>query len=370
MKKNIFVNNTAATSGGALTILKEFIENVAKVSSKEYMYYIFCTADLREYESENIKIIDNIKAKRWKDRIIWDLYGLKLWSDKNNIEPNLIISLQNTAISGFKGIKQVIYLHQSIPYYKDVIWNIKNKEERIYWFYRYIYKIIIDKSVKKNYVIVQSNWLKNLIIKDHKLKNEQVYVLKPNVKLMLNHSINTRINNNTIKLFYPAAAHIYKNHILLLDAVKILIDKFVNLDVKLYLTIDKNESAYAEKINYYIQKNDLTKNVELLGNLCQQSMCEYYNNVDVLVFPSYIETYGLPLIEAAQFNKPIVVSDLDYSKEALEHYNGAYYSKHDNPYQWAEKIQEAYENKDNQYRLKLDHSNSWMDFIEIIKHLS
>ena len=145
-KKVIFVNNPAAINGGALTILKQFIIYVAKKYSDRYKFYIFCTADLKEFECENIKIIDNIKGKKWIDRVYWDIIGLKRWSKNNNIDPDIIISLQNTGIGSFKNVKQIIYLHQSLPYYSNVKWNPFAKAERKYWFYRYIYKYV-DTSV-------------------------------------------------------------------------------------------------------------------------------------------------------------------------------------------------------------------------------
>lgn len=78
MSKIVFVNATAATEGGALTILKQFLEGISKYSSNNIIYYVFCSLEeLKIYESENVKIINNIKGKKWLDRIKWDLYGLK-----------------------------------------------------------------------------------------------------------------------------------------------------------------------------------------------------------------------------------------------------------------------------------------------------
>lgn len=64
MLKTIFINDTAATEGGALTILKQFLDGINKYSNKDYIYYVFCSlAELKKYENENIKIINDIKAK-------------------------------------------------------------------------------------------------------------------------------------------------------------------------------------------------------------------------------------------------------------------------------------------------------------------
>jgi len=39
--KNIFVNATAATEGGALTILNQFLNSIPKYSSTNHKYYVF-----------------------------------------------------------------------------------------------------------------------------------------------------------------------------------------------------------------------------------------------------------------------------------------------------------------------------------------
>ncbi|GAI52004.1 unnamed protein product, partial [marine sediment metagenome] len=75
LTKIIFINATAATEGGALTILRQFLEGISKYSNKDLYYYIFCSLDeLKVYENKNIKIINNIKGKKWLDRIRWDLW--------------------------------------------------------------------------------------------------------------------------------------------------------------------------------------------------------------------------------------------------------------------------------------------------------
>ena len=41
----------------------------------------------------------------------------------------------------------------------------------------------------------------------------------------------------------------------------------------------------------------------------------------ILLFPSYVESFGLPLLEAKMTGTPIVASDCPFSKEILKNYN-------------------------------------------------
>ncbi|NGY89341.1 glycosyltransferase family 4 protein [Bacillus megaterium] len=44
-------------------------------------------------------------------------------------------------------------------------------------------------------------------------------------------------------------------------------------------------------------------------------MGSLYNNAELIVFPSLYEGYGLPVIEAIRFGKPLITSDINPMKE-------------------------------------------------------
>lgn len=326
MKKTVFVNNTAATSGGALTILKQYLVQFAEDSSTEY--YVFCTADLAEYETENVHIINDIQGKKYIDRLKWDFYGMKKWSKQHEITPDEILSLQNTKVFKFK-CPQTIYLHQSIPYYREYKWNIFKKEERVLWFYRNIYSYLIDISLKNNKVIVQTEWMKQRVIQKNKKFADEISVIPPKVTQIDTDEINiiASINQDKYNLFYPAAAAKYKNHKILFEALENLSD-----DYRLYLTVDKESFPY-------VAKNPNLKNkVIFLGSISYEEVLALYKTVNCLVFPSYIETYGLPLVEAQQFNLKIVAADVDYAREVLSKYEKVKYCNHADKLNWRNNI--------------------------------
>ena len=51
------------------------------------------------------------------------------------------------------------------------------------------------------------------------------------------------------------------------------------------------------------------KRIEFLGLLPDERLTEFYNSIDALIFPTWIEGYGLPPVEAMACKKPIVVLD-------------------------------------------------------------
>ena len=117
------------------------------------------------------------------------------------------------------------------------------------------------------------------------------------------------------RFFYPATSFKYKNHIVIFKAVEILYKKGIT-DFTIALTLTEGNLPKECKKLYEQYRN----NFELIGLITHENvMAEYCRSV--LVFPSYIETIGLPLLEARCCNTPIIAADECFSKEILRGYD-------------------------------------------------
>jgi glycosyltransferase involved in cell wall biosynthesis len=87
----------------------------------------------------------------------------------------------------------------------------------------------------------------------------------------------------------------------------------------------------AEEQNHAAEEQNLTAEEQNLTaeeqNHAAEKRCHtaeevlsYYKSVDALLFPSQIETFGLPLAEASCFGLPIIAADLPYAAEVLKKY--------------------------------------------------
>lgn len=87
------------------------------------------------------------------------------------------------------------------------------------------------------------------------------------------------------------------------------------------------------------------KRIHLIGVQPYERICEYYRSCDALLFPSYIETFGLPLLEAAMTGMPIIAADLPYSREVLDGYEGVTFVPYDDSQAWAVAIDQLEKGK-------------------------
>ena len=88
----------------------------------------------------------------------------------------------------------------------------------------------------------------------------------------------------------------------------VLLDMMSRLpDLQLYIA-GKNDTPYADRIRSEIAARGLT-NVHLLGLVSEAQKTWLYRHCRTFVFPSLFEGFGLPVVEAMLFGKPVVCSN-------------------------------------------------------------
>ena len=87
-----------------------------------------------------------------------------------------------------------------------------------------------------------------------------------------------------------------------------------------------------------------------------------------LLFPSYIETFGLPLAEAAQSGNPILAADTPFAHEILAEYGNAYFFQPSDCGRLAELMQDVLDGRivKRAPAVKKETSNSYREIINII----
>ncbi len=362
-KQCILINATAATQGGAFTVLLNLLENIVA----HYQFIVFVSVDFNLLPNlDNVKYV-NPRAKSYSRRIYWDNFGLNKWCIRNSIVPDLIISLQNTGVK-FKGeVKQLIYYHQPIPLFSHN-WRWYRKSERSLWFYEDIYPFFVKKHIYDNTkFVVQFEWIKERLHKLIKIDPSRIIAIKPSfLEFDLTH-IKKRNLNGKLKIFYPASNYRYKNHTEIINAINYLEKTKRAEGIKVYFTLDRNSSSHLLK---RIKRLRLENYFEFVGKLDYKAVLEYYNSSDLLVFPSFLESYGLPLVEAAKFGMKILAADMEYSREVLSDYPGASFLPLDSPKVWGDAIYKSLQSKEKFDSWEPNFSrSSWNEFFSLVDNI-
>lgn len=114
---------------------------------------------------------------------------------------------------------------------------------------------------------------------------------------------------------YMASGDPHKNHDVLLDAWLLLAEGGVY--PSLCLTI-----SAAKYIDLSIRAEEVARTRGLcitnVGEVSRQRAIEVLNEARALIYPSTLESFGLPLIEAKRLGLGIVASEMDYVRDVVE----------------------------------------------------
>ncbi|WP_427113986.1 glycosyltransferase [Megasphaera sueciensis] len=325
---NILVYDVAASEGGALSILQEYYSKCSKDQSNHY-YFVISTPMLENTNNITVLRFPDIK-KSWLHRIFFDIFKIRKIIKSYNIEQ--IISLQNIIVWHMT-VPQILYLHQPLPF---VQYQFSLFENRTFWIYQHIIGKLIKHSVcHATKVIVQTQWMKQVCIEQCHVVSKQIDVIAPSIdSSKLKYFVEFNLKRKTF--FYPAGVQSYKNHMIILEACKMLQMKGVdNSFYEVLFTIEGNENSYTKKIYQYAVRNKLP--IRFLGPIKREKVFDLYSK-SILLFPSYIETFGLPLLEAKLSRCLIVASDTVFSKEILSNYGNVFFCDPFDKISWFQRI--------------------------------
>ncbi len=310
----IVVNDIAASKTGALSILKDFYSYIQENDTEKEWILLLSDSYLEETDRISIRLIPDVK-KGWLHRLKFDLFdGKKVLKE---LHPDVFFSMQNTLVKGWRGYK-ALYVHQPLGYQKTKRFSFLKKQEREYAVYQHLIGRLIDSSVKKaDVTIVQTEWMRKAVLEKTKADPAKVVKILPTISDIEPGSENADPAGNVF--FYPSGNISYKNHSLLYKAAALLLAKGIT-DFQIRVTLTKEELLGHLKD----PKEDVLECFACLGRIEREEVLKEYRQ-GVLVFPSYIETFGYPPAEASAAGTIVLASDCPFCHEVLADYPNGYY---------------------------------------------
>lgn len=309
MKKTVVISAVNIVSGGTLTILDSMLKSASEFAvSHSHYRFIAYVHSTNMFSYPNIEYVEVPQAKKnWFRRVYVEYVYFRRVSQR--IKPDVWLSMHDMTPNVVAGIRAV-YCHNSTPFYKLRLRDLKFDYKLILFsiFYKFLYRININKN---DFVIVQQNWLRDSFVKMYGLSHTKVVVAYPE-RVMLNkvHNVESELNG-VCQFFYPSLARQFKNFEVICKAVEILEKEGVN-NFNVTLTIDGSENSYSW---WVYEKYKHLKCIDFTGLIPYSRMADVYAVTNCLIFPSRLETWGLPISEFSVYGRPIIAADLAYAKE-------------------------------------------------------
>lgn len=307
--KVIVISAVNLVDGGTFTILQECLKALeASEIAKQYQI-IALVHSKSNLPSDIIKYIEYPKAKKhYLFRLYYEYIGFKHISEL--YEPDLWLSLHDMS-PRVKAKVQAVYMHNPTPFYKPKWRDWRYVPINAIWsyLYKYLYRINIHSN---NYLIVQQNWIRNEFGKMFSFPQNKIIVARPVNNKKEAQLVVAERKNDITTFCYPAFPRVFKNFDVIGDAARIL-ERMGIQNVKIVVTIDGNENGYSR---YLVEKYGSCSILEFKGLVPKSEMDSLYQMTDCLLFPSKLETWGLPLSEFKPYNKPMIVADLPYAHES------------------------------------------------------
>lgn len=129
------------------------------------------------------------------------------------------------------------------------------------------------------------------------------------------------------RLCYVSSASAHKNHARLFDAFAA--SRTATQGGTLIVTIDRAEAdAIAASCGAAARAAIESGRIAALGSIPPRTVRAVYEGCDLMVFPSLLESFGLPLAEAMTLGCPVVAADHPYARELLSE-AGVYFDPQD-----------------------------------------
>lgn len=279
-----------------------------QIMDKTNQYYIFLLPenfDLLEIKSTNFhKIKVNIPWYSWQEQLWWPFVLYSYNFD--------LVHFTHFNVPMIYGRKYIITLHDLImTHYTDDRSTTKNK---------YIYKLKIQlarfmvnfTARKAQGIICPSQYTRSDVIKHLGIKKENCRVIYEAVETQNRELVVEKADNQKIpgKFFlYVGAAYPHKN-------LERLINGFLQFtrSANYYLVLVGRIDYFYSRLKEMYKDQD---RIIFTGQVSDQELAILYSQATAFVFPSLVEGFGLPPLEAMHYNCPVVSSNSSCLPEIL-----------------------------------------------------
>lgn len=304
--KTLVISAVNFTEGGPLTVLRDCVSAAVKLLPQWRIMVMAHDVSLIDISGVEVVAFPQTK-KSWLKRVALEWWGFNRIS--RSLNADLWLSLHDIT-PRVRSRRQAVYCHNPAPFARPTVADswFEPKYLAFSLLYGYLYRFNIHRN---NSVIVQQAWLREEFMRRYGVA--RVIVAHPT-------SINkTIIENSPIRaeefiFLYPALPRCFKNFEVIGEALEILESGSDAWSCTVRWTISGTENRYTRWLK---KRFGHLRSLQWIGRQTRIQMEHHYASSNCLLFPSRVETWGLPISEAKQANLPMIVADLPYARETV-----------------------------------------------------
>ena len=307
----IVVSAVNIRKGGTLTILRECLQYLSGQEELK-VYALVHDRKLCEYPGiEYLEFPGTVKSwgrRLWCEYVTMHRTSLEI-ERREGQEIDTWLSLHDTT-PRVKAKHQEVYCHTSFPFLK---WTLRDlvmdpKIPLFAMFTRFAYRINIHRN---DCLIVQQEWFRDGLSRITGYPKERIRVIPP--KVSVDGIIPDSVSSKVPMFLYVSTADCHKNFETLCEAARLLENELGAGKFKLVLTISGMENRYTRWIK---KRWGDVSSIDFLGLMKRERLFGYYKAASCFVFPSRVETWGLPITEYMLLNGGrMLLADLPYAHE-------------------------------------------------------
>lgn len=314
--QTIVVSAVNLRKGGTLTILRQCLEYLSSqtMTGEWRVVALVHRRELADYPGiEYIEIPWTVKG--WGRRLWCEYVTMHRLSEQ--LQPvDLWLSLHDTT-PRVKAKRQAVYCQTSFPFLKWKLQDLRFDPKIVLFalFTRFAYRINIHRN---RYLIVQAEWLRDGFAKMFHLPKERFIVAPPSKPSMEVYEDHRTTRNDVMasvhrtNFLVVATPDCHKNFETVCEAARLLENDLGTDAFRVTLSVKGDENRYARWLK---AKWGNVQSIDFAGFLPKDQLYAHYAQDDCLIFPSRVETWGLPISEFGVTGKPILLADLPYAHE-------------------------------------------------------
>lgn len=327
MHVGVYVSDVARESGGAFTYLETILNGLLRIKSPRHRVTVFSYSDAAiRFKGKDVQFVQLSRQGRrikWVEKIARSLGCQRNRSHQFRIGGPLHVASEEHHIDlmwfptqTFEYVETpFLYTvwdlqHRLQPYFPEVSVTGTTFDQREDQF-----SFVCQRAA---YVITSNPAAQGEVSLFYGVPRQRIMTIpQPTTDFALNmetSDADMSLVPDELFLFYPAQFWPHKNHVVILEALRLLKQQY-NLRFKVVFTgADKGNKSY---VRNYAERLQVSDQVDFHQFVSTGTIVALYQNAFALVFPTFFGPENMPPLEAFALGCPVVASNVSGSEHQL-----------------------------------------------------